>query len=515
MDPNNPYDIINNMTTVSFDLETTGLNLNKDQIWSAGYYINDQRKGEYFFRLPGQNLNSRSSSEKLTDYIVSQHSSEKFAKEQLERGALGGWVQANKNQQTSTLQTFINDLSSEFKGTGGILLGQNINFEDRFLSREAAKILGKDGHQLNFTPLTSQLSHDRGIGVRKNPRGVADSYRKFLMSSDISDERLLRIKALQDLNDPRNSSPAQNKLDAYYTAARSVWQTHLNNIAKARAEKKIAVVDLMDLSTSIYAHAVRIGQLDASYIGIGSSVEALSQALSLGPEAHEALKDSAQQKQLFKILVKEQEAIDKNSNHQSPIIDKLVDYIKQKREVETTFKDRAKSVLQEAIENKTNIITTKEDLLKELRDNFFVKNVHLHKRDITKYFDLDHFHSHLENEIHSFYSLNDKLSNDFGSKLNNHLEKVIESYIPQVPASSSEKSISSFTKPAIEFLKKPKGKIALGTAATVVLGPMLFHSKEKKENTRRYNTYDEVYNAQELGSAFADWQQRNQSYKMN
>lgn len=513
------YDILKNMNTVTIDLETTGLKAGVDQIYSGGIYnvkngalIN---KSESFFDIKRPEILNPTVDD-LTNALKMSHSSSEFGKRQAGEivngkgtgvNVLKPWAEAVVQGKTEGVSDFVGRLNSALKDKdGSILLLQNVNFEDRELSR-LHHTLRREGGLGNFTEFTSNLL-DKGLAASSDPR-FGEVFNRYLLPKNIFDLRQNQFTSLRAVQENIRNEGLGTHLQQYYQSSMNIVDKYMDNIVRANQTGKTAVVDIMDLSKAIYAHGAVSGQVKPEMLTFGSKVETLAPALLSGrQELHSALDDSEIQSQLFQILTDELKVIkEKGPSYQSPVVDKLVKQIEKDSLYSVQSKDRALSVTREYLEGTTDL--NKEGLISALDKRFFNQNTHL--SHFTKdEFNISDYYTKLKAEANKFFD-EKGAPNRSAEQIQEGIEEFTSNYKTSSTSKIAKTIESSFVS---KMLRSKTAKITAGVAGVGLVGSMLFGGDKEKRDEVKYNTYDELYNNQYYGSAFADWQNRNNSHRM-
>ena len=490
-------DTIANMQTINIDLETLGVNI-KDQVYSGAVYSNTkgaERSAQSFFDIDGSNYPRDIP---LEDYLKTRHSSEFFGQKQQERGSLKGWAQAVADGKTSGMNEYVKSIVDMHKqgGTGSILLAQNLQFENRALSN--AYLTGQVGQP--FTELVGNI-------VNRSTNNPAS----FLEASEISQLNWQRRDILMDAVRPAylggDAPLLQSSLNDYYAQSMKIIDKYSEGISKAEQTGGIALVDLMDYSKAIYAHGAAQGKIDPRMLQYGNKVEYLSQTLLGESEMHEALSDAKHQDRLFKLMSDEVYKMrEQGLGYQSPLVDKLAQGFTSERVLEKQVKSSAISYFREYLENNPKDMSLEGIKTKALTD-FEYKNRFLIQSGTTQGFNFKDFRQDLDGIIDQAYKSQTGETID-GSSLLLELEKKLDGYkhTPIEPKTNILENLPKFNK---------NTAMKVGAAgATLFAASMMFGGNKEEQQRTKYNTYDELYNNQYYGSAFADWQNRNNSHKM-
>lgn len=509
--------ILSKMTTVSLDLETTGLQ-SSDEVWSGGFYSVKEgavlNKHQSFFHINAKDeYRDLTNASQIESVLEKAHSSAEFGARQAGRGlnpdgtttknVLSEWAHAVINKQVTDQNSFIGKLGQELSDKrGNILLLQNVNFEDRVLSQAYAS-----GEIPAFKAITDKFV-TKGLPPSMHP-SFGESFQRYLLPTNVYESRLLQANSLKELQ--RVYGKGEDTKDAlfnYRKSSMAVLHEHTKNIFEAGRSGGTAVVDLMDMTKALYAHGALSGQIPVSHLAFGTKVDTLSKAILNQAEEHSALSDAIQQQKIFKRVSEELATIKREGHlYESPLINDLMNQIKKDKLYSTQLKDRALSVTREYLENSKDI--TLEGLSERLDKRFYLPNKHLSK------------------EVHEEFSVSDyydkmgkRLENHFDEhgKLKTNVEGVLEdlsNFGKDYKYTKTEATKSALSMDRLAKLAGHKAvKIGAGVVGAGFVGSMFFGGDKEKQKEVKYNTYDELYNNQYYGSAFADWQNRNNSHRM-
>lgn len=259
---------------LSFDIETSSTDPEKDKIWSMGVYGDDVRSNEYFIKT-----SDRPPAEVIEGLRTSAGS---FGQEQMDRGSFTPLFDALSSGNTNTEQEGLQNVFRHIDHNSSILI-QNVNFENRFIN----KIMG-----------------DMGEGADD----IRDKMRYF---SYVDNENTIRSDSIlhtpPEVTNQKNA--AKYAVQQYlrtgdnksFDQAEKSYDAMMKEYSRVTREGKGAVtVDLMDVTKATYAKAASQGFLKREHANAGTSVEFLSKILLDGEkESHTALSDAKQQKQIY------------------------------------------------------------------------------------------------------------------------------------------------------------------------------------------------------------------------
>lgn len=262
---------------ISIDTETTGLRPQNSLLWSIGTTTKSGTKEKYL----GNELFTE---EARSSFLQQARANSVF--QQKQEGAYQAYFNSIQEGRFLTDQEagqFLLDSLDE----GKILMAQNVNFENKFLTKAAQRsgFYESIRDRMEFsTPPIEDL--DRPLLFYRPPSVTMGGYE----SSDLF-ERLA-----EDLK--KGGSNYQANLEAYEKSTTNVVDEY-GRIAKQA--KGIITADLQDFTKALYATAAYKGQLSPEALTARTTnIEVLSQILLGQKEAHTAGSDSAQQFELFK-----------------------------------------------------------------------------------------------------------------------------------------------------------------------------------------------------------------------
>lgn len=261
---------------LSFDIETSSLDPGNGFIWQTGFASYDNNgnltsSGEYF--APSDNASVSDLQDRLT--------TSEFGKKQHEAGRFNEYLASQKRQQGDVTKSLLNAMS----GDKDVLLIQNSNFERRWMESHAFSGTAEAGDVAALSDKSAYSYFKRGtqtkvgslypspeiLGLRNE---ASAKYYKFLQTGDA---------ALFD-----EAAKLHSDIMARYA-------TELLDTTSG----KYKVVDLMDITKSVFAKAAEEGLIDKRHVTIGTSQEFLARMFNLGEETHLAPGDSKQAMSIF------------------------------------------------------------------------------------------------------------------------------------------------------------------------------------------------------------------------
>lgn len=460
----------NNDRIISLDIETTGLQTT-DPIWSVGIATQGTRKKDRELFLSG----ITKSKDKLTaiDDLFNLHAGS-FGQDQLQSGAFEAFGKAAESSKTKSFNAAIKDLT-DMAGQADVLLIQNVNFEDRFLSSQ-------------IEPKAKQALTDKLYANTPSSRR-----RLFNESVDIENARALTKASAETLKQSlKDGSDVAGYTAKHSAASQKLMDTISTSITDAKAAGKIAVVDLLDITRSTYAVAAEKGLLNPAHISMLSNMDFITRGLLGRPETHRALMDGQDQIHAYNIFKDGYDELLKTGKF-TPDLQKLADSVDAGfHEVNYNFLKSMRSHIDD-IGAKGKPATVKDAATTALAR-------------------LDHVDEGLNNFSREAYS-----TSLFGKSKTEALDQ-INSDLKTIQGGGHsdviDRNYHTPTLPKKENMLSTKAKIGLGAVAVVGLGIVsTLGDTSKKE--QKHNTYNELYDEQYVGTALADWQDRNKSHRMS
>lgn len=271
----------------SFDTETTGLNVSKDNIWQLGFtsssssiesevnpfLIYDHKKSKW--------TNSRRFL-KTDDYVKALRTiNGEFSEASYRSGAFNKNIRSfSKKSLKNINEGFINTIGNIKESD--ILVMQNHKFENRLLLDKRIKNL-IDEDNYNRVKDRFQFVSTKDEGLFNTPPKVQSALR------DAEFKKYTRLDGNININklDIRTYTQSMNKVIDEYKAA-------ISNSSKA------IVVEQMDITKALYANAIDKGFMRAENNSIGLSIDFLTRSLYNTKEKHTALSDSKDTLKVFK-----------------------------------------------------------------------------------------------------------------------------------------------------------------------------------------------------------------------
>jgi hypothetical protein len=264
----------------SLDIETDNRSHMEGSVWSIGAKGNNINS-EQFFDL---SHSARSLDEDAINAIKSKFTnSSPFHAKQEELGRFNEYyaaLRSGNHAPQSNVGAYANNLINQ----NSVLLIQNAAFENRFLSKAI-----------------NEAGLGNSIRSKMAYTGSPDSGRYLYTPPEVTNQRAYAAQAYDMYNKGlANFSDVSN-------AYGRMMNAYEDSIA---AGKGAMVVDLMDITKSVYAKAAERGLMAKNSISIGTGMEFLAKHFLGATEEHKALADASQQMEVF--------------NKMLPIYDELV-----------------------------------------------------------------------------------------------------------------------------------------------------------------------------------------------
>ena len=289
---------------VSLDIETTGLSEQKDKIWSVGITDPNGNGWEQF-------------SDPREDKTANLHSfmkerSGEFAEEQIKRGSFDELERNISSGNVVGERELVENTFSRLRNKA--ILIQNANFENKFL----------------------------GGALGENDAGLSDMFRYNTRGARSPNKKLFAPPTVGNILDEIKMAKSSG---ANISEIAGMYDSMLGEYSKefARQDGKSFTIDLMHISSAVFAKAANKGLLDEKMYDANVKVDFLSERFGLGKELHTALSDGLQQESIFYRLLDINEEID-SGNLSEKTINELAD-------IKTRAKDAAKSKFKSELNN--------------------------------------------------------------------------------------------------------------------------------------------------------------------
>jgi hypothetical protein len=455
---------------ISLDIETTGLQPT-DHIWSVGIATQATRKKDREIFLSG--ITQSKSKSKAIDDLFNLHSNS-FGLSQLESGAFEAFGKAAESSKTASFNSAIKDLS-DMAAQADVMLIQNVNFEDRFLSSQ-------------ITPKAKQMLTDKLYFDTPSSRR-----RLFQESASVENARALTMASGETLRQSlKDGSDVDSYIVKHSQASQELMSTISQTITDAKSAGKIAVVDLLDITRSTYAVAAEKGLVNPQHIGMLSNMDFITRGLLGRPETHRALMDGQDQIHAYNIFKDGYDELLKTGKF-TPELQKLADSVDSGfHEINYNFLKSVRSHIEDigAKDKPTNVkdavtkVLGRTDQIDEGLNGFGRESY------ATSLFGKDKPEALAQ------------VNADLKLIQNGEHQAVIDQHAYAAAAAKKESKLTT------------KGKIGLGVAAVVGLG-IVSTLGDTSRREQKHNTYNELYDEQYVGTALADWQDRNKSHRMS
>jgi hypothetical protein len=491
---------------ISLDTETTGLRpSNKSVLWSGAFSRSNNSGSEFFIknRMP------------INEMLEDASKNSIFQKKQIARGAYKNYAEAAKQGKLVSEKRFLKTLSGELANSPKVLLMQNANFENTFISDMA----DRNNKGTRLQSLMEFRTKDGG---------------KYLYSPPSITNQRNKIRDLH--RDMFNASgfKAETNPESYYEANRQLMSEY-SKIFNDPNRKGTVVAELMDFTKGMYSAAARHGHISKDALGArATNIEYLSQVLLGEKEQHTALSDAKQQMRLFNRILDMHNEIESGSISRQTVKDlqllnKTLPHTKQ-----TSMYSAAVNAIEEFKNSPTqtysefNIHTYRDTVEREVLSKSYGKqNIKVPKYSKAEY-------------LRNPKDILDAVEARYGSKIDENLksgssiDEIINGLYERTSKEKEKLSnlideIRSTTKKTFKPELTKKTAIGLGIAAALTIGTtaaLLSNKKEeepekekktlsnkikKQKNTPEaifksfsYNSNPVTYN----GTGFYNWENR-------
>lgn len=454
----------------SLDFETTGAG-NNSKVWSIGmtgigeFFIEDAIDG-----IPGATIEER---------LLEAHrraGAEYFGSKQMARGSFTPFHDALLLGQGTTLDKTMQTIKDQLLRDPGIILIQNANFENGRLLDALRSPLR------NGTSFHSDLAYSfvKDVLGRDTSEGIRDI---VSVSDDI---RIIRNELNQVLENFKLAHNGQSEAFKEVLAARDRLKEAINTEVKEKLSRGFSVpIELMDLTLLTQIDLAEQGALSKNLIGYGRGMEILSELILEAKESHTALDDASKQLDLFHRYRDASGELRKG---------RVPDYLRRYTEAVNTNKDNLHDIaFLKQLRNRIEEATRKKPLTEEKLDEFLNQslNYYVHAKETN--IDRD--------------AIAVKIKEAF--KEQGNILDLIDGYQERIPNLKGE-PLFPINKP--EVTKSMQSKLALGVGAVAAIG--VISAITDREKDPKPTTYNELYDDVRLGSAYADWKERNGSHRM-
>lgn len=284
----------------------------KDKIWSVGITDSNGNGWEQF-------------SDPREDKTVNLHSFMKerageFAEQQIQRGSFDELERNISSGNTVSEKELVENTFARLKNKA--ILIQNANFENKFLGG----VLGENDAGLSDT-------------FRYNTRGARSPNRKLFAPPTVGN-------ILDEIKMAKNSGAGIPEVAGMYDKMLGEYSKEFT-----RQDGKSFTIDLMHISSAVFAKAANKGLLDEKMYDANLKVDFLSERFGLGKELHTALSDGLQQEQIFYRLLDMNEEID-SGNLSDKTINELADIkTRAKGAAKSKFKSELNNIIEEINRN--------------------------------------------------------------------------------------------------------------------------------------------------------------------
>ncbi len=484
-DPNRPL--------YSLDVETTGSG-RKSKIWSLGFGTGEGGiENEFYIK----NILPEDPNKTIQDRLFEEHRKNNagdFGKSQLDSGAFKPYEEGILKGEGVTLTEAVTQMNNTMINKPGILLIQNANFEnDRFF--EATQ------RQLNDSSSLSKIAAQQLYGDVLG-RGILEDERNIV---NVSDEVLeARRKFNQSLSSYKENYYSEGMHSQYYDQvleAKNNLRGIINNeIRRKLSEGQSAVVDLMDIISMFHVDLADKGLIEGKHIGYLKSMEVLSQTMLGLKERHISIHDVNMQISVFNKI--QQATLDLQAGRS--LDSGIVNYIEAldknaKNAYDLTLIKQLKSRLEE----KTKYLTTGKDISTEVFDTDVVgKTIDYYLHAPETNIDRDELAENVRNAFRDA---------EEGKKASSVVD-LLNEYERKIPQLNGDTLFTPTNKLDLAKSLGADSKLAIGLGAVAALG-LISTITDRDKPAPKPTTYNELYNDVQLGTAYADWKERNNAYR--
>lgn len=271
---------------IVLDTETTGLYPGGSVLWSMGIEKNNKEAVDYFI----QN-NFSDSKESFLEHSRQQSIFQKNQVSLFESGNTNApyrsYIEAIESNKLLSRQQAMTQLLSSLDG-GGMLMAQNINFENRWI-HDLATDTGMFGDLRDRMLYASDKAEERGLFYRPPSVTIAalESRRQF------------------DVLMGATGTAYTDLLEGYMFSHDKVIQAYDMEAQKAANAGRYVIGDLQDFTKALYASAAYSGKLGKEALNARTTnVEFLGQLLYGELETHSSKKDAELQSRIYKDIRK-------------------------------------------------------------------------------------------------------------------------------------------------------------------------------------------------------------------
>lgn len=490
---NTLYDIEN---TYSLDFETTGTGKGA-RVWSVGMTAGNDKgwNKEFFIADAIRYINPIGSDEdgnvkplSIAEQLLEAHKqtgAEYFGSKQMEAGSFQAFEDSLLKRQGATLSSAISSLNEKLKRDPGILLIQNANFENGRLLNAYYRA-GKDGTAIDEPVIKDLVQNVLGRDLEYLEKGNV---------VNVSEENFIARKELNQVLEDFKLGKKGTTLDDVVKSKENLKNIINNEISSKVARGFSVPVELMDLTEMLQIDMASKGLIDGKVVGYANGMEVLSELLLGEAEKHTALDDTYKQVDVYNIFKKATQELEKGNTP-----------------------DFLKPYIEALGENKGNI----HDIvfLKNLRSR--VEEVHKKKTTLTKK-ELDKMISNATSyylyapetnvDRHFVAAKIKDAFNEADEKVKaTNVMQLIDDFQEKIPKLNNGEALIPTVQPSITKAMSTNTKLAIGAGAIGAIG-LISTISNKDDKPKRPTTYNELYSNVELGSAYADWKERNNAHR--
>lgn len=466
----------------SLDIETTSLDHKKSRVWAVGAASKNYEKEFLQQGVVGSKGDP-------TKALIGAHKAGgagDFGTKQASNGAFSAFTDAFNSKSLVSMNKTLTDITNNLKNNAGVFLVQNLPFESTAFAEGAYK---KGGQRISSDVSSNFLKEVFGIDseLYKNSKTLIpedsriqaarkelyNSSQLFKHSGNFSQETITNFRG--DLE--KTSS-------ALFKTLNSVVEENLK-----RGPGYSTAIDLMDVS-KIYSSKLAVhGGIGAGYLNTGLSVDYLAKNLLGVPEKHTALSDARQQRQIFEILTRRIEDIDKNG-------------------LSDLDKSFGSDLMSSDVHDRTFVKNIENRLTESINKSKEVK-----ARDLNRLLSksLGNYSTIPETATFNRLAFAEEIRKTFlkdPSEAFTRLGEVKDAnFLPEIKALSVPDE-----SPILRSGKNTNAKVLMGMTALGVVA--MVGSTNRQSKKEDLTSYDDLYENVYLGQQYANWQERNNSHKM-
>lgn len=490
---NTLYDIEN---TYSLDFETTGTGKGA-RIWSIGMTGGkDSSFNKEFFIADairyidpiGSDSEGNAKPLSIAEQLLQAHKqtgASFFGEKQMQAGSFQPFEDALLAKKGTTVSQAIGSLNDKLKKDPGILLIQNANFENGRLLNATYRA-GKDGTAVDKPIIEDLVQNVLGRDLEYLERGNV---------LNVSEENFLARKELNSVIEDFKLGKKGVTLDDIVESKNNLRSVIDNEISSKISKGYSVPVELMDLTKMLQIDMASKGLIGGNVVGYANGMEILAELLLSQKETHMALDDTHKQVDVYDVFKKTTQALERG---ETP--DFLQPYIKAVNENEGNIHDIA---FLKNLRSRVEEVHKKKDKLTEKQLDEMISNA-------TDYY----LHAPETNvDRHLVAAKIKDAFNEADEKVKaTNVMQLIDDFQERIPKLNNGEALLPPVKPDITKAMSANTKIAIGAGIMGAIG-LISTVSNKDEKSKNPSTYNELYSNVELGSAYADWKERNNAHK--